>query len=155
MIVYYQIMKKISIKKCLIKHINKILEINKNSSFYNWTEQMFMSELNNKNSSFKILALEDNIIGYIIYSTVLDEAEIINIVIDRKFQQQKYGKYLFQKTINELIKKDIKTIYLEVGQNNNSAINLYLKYGFIIYNQRINYYKNKETAVLMKKIIKK
>ena len=153
--VYYSIMKKINIKKCLIKHINKILEIDKNSSCYNWTKQMFISELNNKNSSFKILALEDNVIGYIIYSTVLDEAEIINIVIDRKFQQQKYGKYLFEKTINELIKKDIKTIYLEVGQNNNSAINLYLKYGFIIYNKRINYYKNKETAILMKKIVKK
>ena len=104
---------------------------------------------------YPLIAIEDNVIGYIIYSTVLDEAEIINIVIDRKFQQQKYGKYLFEKTINELIKKDIKTIYLEVGQNNNSAINLYLKYGFIIYNQRTNYYKNKETAVLMKKTIKK
>ena len=146
-------MRNLSIKKCLVEHIDKVFEIDKNSSCYNWTKQMFIAELNNKSSNFKILTLEDRIIGYIIYQQILDEAEILNIVIDKNFQQQKFGKYLFEKTIDELIKNNIKTVYLEVGQNNKSAINLYLQYGFISYNKRINYYKNKETALLMKKII--
>lgn len=152
---YIHTMKNVSIKKCLIEHIDKIFEIDKNSSCYNWTKQMFMAELNNKNSFFKILTFKDNIVGYIIYNSVLDEAEILNIVIDKNFQRQKFGSYLLEETINELAKINIKTIYLEVGQNNNFAINLYLKYGFINYNKRINYYKNKETAILMKKIIDK
>jgi len=147
-------MKNISIENCSKQYIDKIFEIDKSSSCYNWSKQMFIDELNKKNSIFKVLVLNNNIIGYIIYTVIIDEAEILNIVIDKNFQRQQFGKYLFEQTISDLINLNIKTIFLEVGQNNISAINLYIKYGFEQYNKRINYYKNKENALLMKKILK-
>lgn len=141
------------------KHINKfskdnietICKIDKTSSSYNWTKDMFLSELENKNSNFEILFIDNKIIGYIIYHIVFDEAEILNIVIDKNFKGQKLGKYLFEETINKISKQNIKTIFLEVGEKNIPAINLYLKFDFKQYNKRTNYYKNKETALLMKK----
>lgn len=141
------------IKDCTIENIDNIYEIDKTSSSYNWTKKMFIDELGNKNSFFKVLYLDDIIAGYIIYHIIIDEAEILNIVINNEFKRQNLGKYLLEQTIAEISKQKIKTIFLEVGQSNIPAINLYSLFGFKEYNKRINYYKNKETALLMKKII--
>ena len=141
------------IKNCIKENIDTVYEIDKTSSCYNWTKSMFLEELENKNSSFKVLFLDNTLIGYIIYHIVLDEAEILNIVVDNKFKRKKLGNYLLEQTINDIANKNIKTIFLEVGEKNIPAINLYLKFGFEQYNIRNNYYKNGENAILMKKAI--
>ena len=139
------------IKDCIKENIDTVYEIDKTSSCYNWTKSMFLEELENKNSSFKILFLNNTIAGYIIYHIVLDEAEILNIVIDNTYKRKNLGKYLLEQTINEISKQNIKTILLEVGEKNIPAINLYLKFGFEQYHIRKNYYKNGENAILMRK----
>lgn len=136
---------------CVKDNIDTICEIDKTSSCYNWTEKMFTEELKNENSSFKVLFLDNTIAGYIIYHIIIDEAEILNIVIDNKFKRQSLGKYLLEQTLNEISKQNVKTIFLEVGEKNVPAINLYSKFGFKQYNTRNNYYKNGENAILMKK----
>ena len=141
------------IKDCIKENIDTVYEIDKTSSCYNWTKSMFLEELENKNSFFKVLFLDNTLIGYIIYHIVLDEAEILNIVIDNMFKRKNLGKYLLEQTINEISKQNIKTIFLEVGEKNIPAINLYLKFGFEQYGIRKEYYKNKENAILMKKAI--
>jgi ribosomal-protein-alanine N-acetyltransferase len=114
---------------------------------------MFIEELKNKNSFFKVLYINNVIAGYIIYHIIIDEAEILNIVIDNKYKRQNLGMYLLEQTINDISRQNIRTIFLEVGENNIPAINLYSKFDFKEYNRRINYYKNKETAILMKKAL--
>lgn len=146
-------MKNKYITDCLVENIDTILEIDKIGSLYNWTKNMFLEEFRNTNSFFKILYIDNKIIGFIIYHIIFDEAEIINIVIDNKFKKQNFGKYLFEQTINKLLKQNIKTVFLEVGENNIPAINFYLKFGFTEYGKRLNYYKNKENALLMKKVL--
>lgn len=146
-------MKKILITNCLKEHISTICEIDKSSSDYNWTTNMFVEELENKNSFFKLLFADNKIIGYIIYHIVIDEAEILNIVIDNNFKRHNFGKYLLEQTLSEISKQNVKNIFLEVGEKNIPAINLYLKFGFKQYNTRNNYYKNGENAILMKKAI--
>jgi len=144
-------MKNKTIIDCLKEHIDTIYNIDKTSSCYNWTKNMFLEEIENKNSFFKVLYIDKIIAGYIIYHIVIDEAEILNIVIDNKFKRQKLGKYLLEQTINDISQKNIKTIFLEVGEKNIPAINLYLQFGLKQYNIRKNYYKNGENAILMKK----
>ena len=144
-------MKIIKIKNCLRENIDIIYEIDKTSSLYNWTKDMFIEELENKNSFFKVLYIDDIIAGYVIYHIIIDEAEILNIVINNKYKKQSLGKYLLEQAINDISKQNTKIIFLEVGEKNIPAINLYSKFGFKEYNRRNNYYKNKETALLMKK----
>ena len=136
---------------CIKENIDIIYEIDKTSSSYNWTKTMFLEELKNKNSFFKVLYLDNIIAGYVIYHIVLDEAEILNIVIDNKFKRRNLGYYLLEQTINDISKENIKTIFLEVGEKNIPAINLYLKFGFEQYNIRNGYYRNGENAILMRK----
>ena len=145
-------MNNILIVDCIKENIDTIYEIDKTSSNYNWTRNMFTEEFENKNSFFKVLFADDKIAGYIIYHIVLDEAEILNIVIDNNFKRQSLGKYLLEQTLNEISKQNVKTVFLEVGEKNIPAINLYLKFGFEQYNIRNNYYKNGENAILMKKV---
>ncbi len=139
------------IKKCLIEYIDKISEIDKISSSYNWTKQMFIDEINNEKTVFNVLFVDEHIAGYIVYHIVIDEAEILNIVIDEKFKKKGYGTYLLKNTIEDLHNKNIKTVFLEVGEKNIAAISLYKNWGFKKYNIRENYYKNGENAILMKK----
>ena len=148
-------MKDIKIKNCLKEYIDNICEIDKTSSYYNWTKNMFLNELENKNSFFKVLFIDNIVIGYIIYHIIFDEAEILNIVIDNKFKRQNLGNYLLEQILSDISKQNIKTIFLEVGEKNIPAINLYLKFDFKEYNKRLNYYKNKENALLMKKVLNK
>ncbi len=140
-----------TIVPCSKNDMDFIYEIDKTSSSYHWTQRMFLDELDKKNSFFNVLIENKTIVGYIIYNIIFDEAEILNIVIDDKFKGRKYATYLLQKTFDDMIKKDIKTVFLEVGQNNIAAINMYLKFGFTKYNTRLNYYRNGENAVLMKR----
>ena len=144
-------MEKKNISSCIKENIDTVCEIDKASSCYNWTKEMFMEELVNKNSFFKILFLDDKIVGYIIYRILFDEAEILNIVIDNNFKKRKLGKYLLEQTINDILERNIKTIFLEVGKKNIPAVNLYLQFGFKQYNIRKGYYKNGENALLMKR----
>jgi len=144
-------MEKKIIKNCTKENTDNIYEIDKISSCYNWTKKMFSEELENKNSFFKILYIDNIIAGYIIYHIIIDESEILNIVIDNKFKRQKLGKYLLEQTLKDLSEKNIKTVFLEVGEQNIPAINLYLQFGFKEYNKRFRYYKNNENAILMKK----
>lgn len=169
----------IEIKNCLTEYIDRICDIDKTSSSYNWTREQFKRQLEISNEHlemndnelttktldchadksahndklFKGLFVDDVIAGFIVYGTILDEAEILNIVIDNKYKGQGYGKYLLQETLNELKYKNIKTVFLEVGDKNFPAISLYKKFGFEIYNKREKYYKNGEDAIMMKKSI--
>lgn len=70
----------------------------------------------------------------------LDTADILNIGIDPDFKRQGYGTALLNCLIEELRKKDIGEILLEVRAANKSAIQFYKKQGFEEISVRKNYY---------------
>ena len=129
--------------------IDKIIEIEKQSDFSHWTKQMFSDEVENKFSHFKVISTDNQIIGFIIYRIVFDEAEILNIVIDKNFRGLKAGKYLLNFAINDIKNKNCRIIFLEVHQNNAIAQNFYKTVGFKQYSIRKKYYDEFD-AILMK-----
>ena len=70
----------------------------------------------------------------------VDTADILNIGIDSDFKRQGYGTGLLNHLIEELKKKDIGEILLEVRSGNKSAIQFYKKQGFDEISVRKNYY---------------
>ena len=69
-----------------------------------------------------------------------DTADILNIGIDTDFKRQGYGTGLINHLIEELIKRNICKILLEVRTGNKSAIQFYKKQGFEKISVRKNYY---------------
>ena len=70
----------------------------------------------------------------------VDTADILNIGIDPDLQRQGYGRGLLNHLIEELRKRNIREIFLEVRVGNKSAIQFYKKQGFKEISVRKNYY---------------
>ncbi|EIJ70542.1 ribosomal protein S18-alanine N-acetyltransferase [Pasteurella bettyae] len=110
---------------------------------------------NNQGSRYINLKLteQNQIIGFAICQTVLDEATLFNIAIDPNFQGKGLGKKLLSQLIEILRKKAILTLWLEVRESNNTAKQLYDKLGFNEVDIRKNYYPNpqggRENAIVM------
>ena len=69
-----------------------------------------------------------------------DSADILNIGIDPDFKRQGHGRALLKHLIEELRKRHIGEILLEVRIGNKSAIQFYKKQGFKEISVRNNYY---------------
>ena len=118
-----------------VLQIEKILFIN----------PMTLTELSNfsKQDSFVIWKIDiGQIIGYVSFFKIKDEAEIIKIGIDKSYQRKNYGSHV----ISEMKKIGIKKICLEVSVENVKAINFYLKNGFYKTGTRNGYYKQKDNT---------
>jgi [ribosomal protein S18]-alanine N-acetyltransferase len=114
-----------------------------------------VEELSALGKNFKFDIFENK--AFIIYNVVSeDEAEIIDIGTAPEFRNKGLAQNLLEKTLLKLKAQNIKTIFLEVAENNVSALKLYEICGFEKYNLRKNYYKSQSgriNALLLKKSI--
>ncbi|HBV91304.1 MAG TPA: ribosomal-protein-alanine N-acetyltransferase, partial [Pantoea sp.] len=98
------------------------------------------------------LDVDGKMAAFAITQVVLDEASLFNIAVDPAFQRRGLGRQLLQHLIDELIKRDVLTLWLEVRASNQPAIALYEQLGFNQVSRRPNYYptaSGREDAILM------
>ena len=85
---------------------------------------------------------------------VLDEAQINFFVVDPKYRERGFGTYLMSFLINECERLNINKLFLEVSNNNLSAMKFYRSFDFFTIGIRRNYYKDGSDALLKEKKIK-
>ena len=100
-----------------------------------------------KQSGCEIIMSEN---GFIVYRTVLDEAEIITIGVNPEKRRQGIASAMIGIIENNLKKQSVKKLFLEVAANNFSAQKLYENAGFERIGIRPKYY-NGTDAILMEK----
>ncbi|MBR4490656.1 ribosomal protein S18-alanine N-acetyltransferase [bacterium] len=107
--------------------------------------------INNKVDHKVFAALRDGCIaGFLILSTVLDEAEIIEIAVSEDLRKKGIASELMREIFDWCQKNGIIRIFLEVRESNLPARECYKKFGFSEDGQRKNYYRDPvEDAVLM------
>ena len=109
---------------------------------------------NNQGERYLNLKLIENnqIIGFAICQTVLDEATLFNIAIVPSYQGNGLGKLLLNELIARLKEKGVQTLWLEVRESNPARF-LYEKIGFNEVDIRKSYYPKpsggRENAVVM------
>lgn len=109
---------------------------------------------NNQGERYLNLKLIENnqIIGFAICQTVLDEATLFNVAIVPSYQGNGLGKLLLNELIARLKEKGVQTLWLEVRESNPARF-LYEKIGFNEVDIRKNYYPKpsggRENAVVM------
>lgn len=141
-------MDKTKIEKLKVEQVEDVFEIEK--TFFDVTNSSSIKEsLSSETLNYFVLKLDEEIIGFLECSCVLDEAELYEIAIKQEYQGKGYSKYLMEYFLLFCKDKNIKTIFLEVNTINNKAISLYEKFGFIRYSVRKNYYGDND-AILMK-----
>lgn len=117
-----------------------------------WSYDVLEDELECDNSYVIVAKNSENIIvGFAGLKVILDEANIMNIVVKKDFRHNGIGSILLDALINYSKKLNLKTITLEVNENNLSAIRLYDKFSFDKLGIRKKYYNGESDAIIMSK----
>ncbi|UDG81509.1 Ribosomal-protein-alanine acetyltransferase [Candidatus Profftia lariciata] len=121
---------------------NNALKIECASYSFPWTKKILLS---NYGKSYYNLKLEYNgiLIAFLITQVILNEAILLNIVVESSKRRKGLGRKLLRTLIDELNNKNIITLWLEVRYSNNVAIALYESLGFNKVSVRYNYYPTK------------
>lgn len=98
---------------------------------------------------FDVLEVNENIVGYIMYTIMYENGDLLNIGVSKKCQRQGYAHLLMDHMLNQMKDAEVEMVTLEVRVSNEPAINLYKSYGFEIGAKRRQYYKDGEDAYLM------
>lgn len=124
------------------------LDISKFDDF--WNIDILKDELKSQNSEFVCAKIGNKVVGFAGIKIVLDTADIMNIAVKEDYRRQGIATLLLNNILDICNEKNIKTINLEVNEENFSAIQLYQKFGFKENGRRKKYYNNKFDAILMK-----
>lgn len=134
------------------EHLFSVLKLEESIFSSPWREKAFLEELE-KDSSYSFVAIcDDEIIGYCVMSTVLDEGSLLLIAVKEEYRRQGVAKALINKLYEIATEIKLSFLTLEVRVSNDSAIRFYEKEGFSKVATRRNYYSRPiEDAVLMTK----
>lgn len=141
----------LSVHPFLEEDFTTLYEIEKQAHIVPWSLGTLK---NNQGERYLNLKLVENeqIVGFAICQTILDEATLFNVAILPEKQGKGFGTYLLKALINALKEKSIQTLWLEVRASN-SARFLYEKLGFNEVDIRKNYYPlpdgGRENAIVM------
>ena len=135
--------------------IDSVLSIEQQNYQHPWSEKIFRDCLNSNYQCYAIL-LYQKFSGYLVVSTVLDEAHLLNVSLLNEIHGQGLGKATLYWLFDELKKQKIEKLFLEVRPSNLAALSLYTKLGFETIGLRKDYYPNqqgREDAIAMLKLV--
>jgi len=143
------------IRSMLLTDTAQVAAIERQVEYHPWSERQFQESLE-AGQRCTVIVEGQQVIGFCILQPVLDEANLLLMAIDPKFQGQGCGSALLEESL-ELLGDGCVMVFLEVRGSNTPAISLYQKVGFHQMGIRKNYYpadrtvfaSGKEDAVLM------
>lgn len=121
------------------EHISRIADLEKECFSSPWSKKALEDELENENSHF-IVAVSDDVTGYIGVQEICGEAYITNIAVFGEHRKQGIGRSLLKKAVDGAKSRNCEFITLEVRESNESAISLYKSEGFEVAGVRKNFY---------------
>lgn len=95
-----------------------------------------------------VFIVNQKIISFIIYSSMYENIEIIDVFTNKEYRNKGYSYKLLSEIINNNRNKNIT---LEVNKENIPAINLYKKLGFEEVAIRKGYYDGVDALLMLKK----
>ncbi|MGC6767909.1 ribosomal protein S18-alanine N-acetyltransferase [Enterococcus sp. LJL128] len=105
-----------------------------------WSAAQFQEDVMRESSHYLLYTDEEQLIGFVSYQQVLDEADITHVVIEKNSQNQGYGKDMLLNTFRIWQENRLQKVFLEVRASNLSAQKVYNKLGFQCIHRRKNYY---------------
>ena len=132
------------------QHISKVALIEADSFVSSWSYDLLLNEINNPLATYFLAEYESEIVGYIGFYKVINEADIVKIAVDKKFGQKGIAKNLLAYVLNYASLNGIEAITLEVNAKNTPAIKLYKSFGFLQNGIRPRYYEGVDDAILFK-----
>lgn len=131
---------KIEVNFATLEDLDSICKIDEESFSDKYCRDYFGECIENR----KVLVAnnDEKVVGFILFTIVLDESEILKIAVNRDYRGLSIGTSIMEKYI-EFVNLDLnRNLMLEVRESNFSAIKLYEKFGYKVVRTIKNYYSN-------------
>ena len=120
-----------------------------------WGEAEFESMLTERNTLVHRLRMGRKTIGFSVSRMAADEAEILSIAVAESHRGRGLSHNLLLTHLGHLAGRGIRTVFLEVEENNLPARRLYERAGFTVVGRRERYYRQSSgdplNALLMRR----
>ena len=141
----------ISVRSARKEDIPALTALEKECFSSPWSEDSFVSFMDNGCSHCIVAEVGGKIVGYVGMNLILGEGEITNLAVTASHRRMGIGAMLMERLMNTDL---LERIMLDVRISNTSAIALYEKLGFTVDGTRKGFYqKPKEDAILMSRNI--
>jgi ribosomal-protein-alanine N-acetyltransferase len=129
----------------------RLVEIDSHWNPKSWSVQLFEKELSSRTSRVRGLFAGEELVGYLIAHTVLDEAHIVSLGLAPEWRGKGGGRLLLSDYLRVAELEGVTSISLDVRVSNVKARALYEAGGFSVVGIRRHYYSdNGEDALTMK-----
>ena len=93
-----------------------------------------------RNLSMRVAEEEGIVCGLVVFRTMADEAEILNLAVGSTSRRRGIGSRLIENALAACKTAGVKRIFLEVRDSNDAARKFYLRMGFTEVGRRRKYY---------------
>jgi ribosomal-protein-alanine N-acetyltransferase len=144
-----------SVEPATLADAPRLAQLHGASFHRGWGESEFESMLGESNTLVHRLRLRRKTVGFAVSRIGADEAEILSIAIDPHCRGQGLSQNLLLTHLGHLAGRGVRTIFLEVEENNRPALSLYKRAGFAVVGRRERYYQQADgeqlNALLMRR----
>jgi [ribosomal protein S18]-alanine N-acetyltransferase len=106
-----------------------------------WGEDEFEHMLSERNTLVHRLRMGRKTVGFSVSRMAADEAEILSIAVADTYRGRGLSNGLLLTHLGHLAGRGIRTVFLEVEENNQPARRLYQRAGFSVVGRRERYYR--------------
>jgi ribosomal-protein-alanine N-acetyltransferase len=118
-----------------------------------WTSGNFEDALRSGYSAWTLVSDDNVIVAYAVAMLAVDEAHLLNLAVDPRWQRQGHGWRLLDWMARTMHEYGARSLLLEVRPSNRAAQELYRRFGFQKIGTRRGYYpahRGREDAIVMR-----
>jgi [ribosomal protein S18]-alanine N-acetyltransferase len=119
----------------------RLAQLHAESFHRGWGEGEFESMLTERNTLIHRLRTGTAIAGFAVSRMAADEAELLSIAVAASHRGRGLSRTLLLTHLGYLAGHGVRTVYLEVEENNQPARRLYERAGFSVTGRRERYYR--------------
>jgi ribosomal-protein-alanine N-acetyltransferase len=131
----------VAVEPATLRDAPKLAELHGASFHRGWGEGEFEAMLLERNTLVHLLRMGRKTIGFAVSRMAADEAEILSIAVDAGHRGRGLSRNLLLTHLGHLAGRGVRSVFLEVEENNQPARRLYQRAGFAIAGRRERYYR--------------
>jgi [ribosomal protein S18]-alanine N-acetyltransferase len=124
-----------------LRDARRLAQLHGESFHRGWGEGEFESMLTERNTLVHRLKVGRKLVGFAVSRMAADEAEILSIAVAAGYRGRGLSRNLLLTHLGHLAGHGVRTIFLEVEENNQPARRLYERAGFSVAGRRERYYR--------------
>src|SRR5271154_2727615 len=130
-----------AIEPASLRDAARLAQLHGASFHRGWGESEFEGMLTERNTLVHRLRIGRKVIGFAVSRMAADEAEILSIAVAASHRGLGLSRDLLLTHLGHLAGHGVRTVFLEVEENNQPARRLYQRAGFTVAGRRERYYQ--------------